>query len=435
MRRAKLLLLVLAFGAIATLAVTAADGDGPRARLLEIKGTDPERYSRIRKNYERFRAMPAAQQERLRTLDRQLHEEDSQTRARLMQVMDDYAAWFTRLPDEDRRRIQSTTTADEKLRVVREIRNRQWVAQLPQAARDELKAAPANKKQDVLDKWRADERKQRDEWASARRAWDVFGGERPKVPFQDAMGDMTAFVEARLLPLLTPSERSKLDDARRTGNPFHLVRVVTELAEAHPVLGLELKYTTFRSLPDDYRAVVAASGIKVPEGAWPAYPLAVTDWVRSTGKGMKQQLGPATAKEFPPATADAIRKLQDRLPDADRKRLDKADGLWPEYPRVLHDLALKYKAAIPELTLPGDPQRWDRFKPTGRGMSNFPEPPDHLLREFALKLAMKDPNAPSYSNPSDREELKRRFYDQYKEMLERLRQQDHLKWDFKKGKK
>ena len=53
----------------------------------------------------------------------------------------------------------------------------------------------------------------------------------------------------------------------------------------------------------------------------------------------------------------------------------------------------------------------------------------------AVIAAMKDPNAPRYSNPSDREELKRRFYEQYTEMLERLRQQDRIKWDFKKGKK
>src|SRR5262249_16857687 len=124
----------------------------------------------------------------------------------------------------------------------------------------------------------------------------------------------------------------------------------------------------------------------------------------------------------------------DRLSEADRKRLDKAEGLWPEFPRTLHELALKYKTAIPELTLPGDPQRWDRFKPFRPGMSSLPEPPEFMLRDFAFKLALKDPTAPRYTNPGDREELKRRFYDQYPDMLERLRQQDRGKWE-KKGKK
>src|SRR5262245_27616846 len=141
----------------------------------------------------------------------------------------------------------------------------------------------------------------------------MFGGERPKLAVQDTMGEMTAFVEARLLPLLTPTERNRLDEARRSGNPFHLVHVVTELAESHPVLALEPKYTTFRSLPDDYRATVAATGIKVPEGSWPAYPVAVTEWVRKTGKTMKEQLGPARAQEFPSVTAEGIRKLESRL--------------------------------------------------------------------------------------------------------------------------
>src|SRR5258708_1463093 len=82
-------------------------------------------------------------------------------------------------------------------------------------------------------------------------------GGGPNRGFRDRVGDWPGFVEAGLLPLLTSTERSKLDEARRSGNPYHLVRVVTELAEIHPVLGIEPKYTTFRSLPDDYRAVVA----------------------------------------------------------------------------------------------------------------------------------------------------------------------------------
>src|SRR5262245_12984451 len=228
MRRARLLLLLIAIGVLATFAVAASDAD--RARLQEIKDTDPERYARIQKNFDRFRAMPLENQERLRTLDRQLHEEDSQTRARLMEVLDDYVAWFTRLAESDRQRITATTTVEERLRVVREIRNRQWLAQLPQAARDEWRSAPANKKQEILDKWRAEERRQREEWTAARRAWDVFGGERPKLAVQDTMGEMTAFVEARLLPLLTPTERNRLDEARRSDNPFHPVHVVPELA-------------------------------------------------------------------------------------------------------------------------------------------------------------------------------------------------------------
>src|SRR5262249_17512535 len=225
MRRARLLLLFFAAGTLATIAGAASDAD--RTRLQEIKETDPERYTRIQKNYDRFRTMPLEQQERLRALDRQLHDEDSQTRARLMRVLDDYAAWFTRLPDEDRRRVNSAVTVEEKLRTIRDIRNRQWIAQLPQTARDELKNASPIKSQEVLDKWRAEERRQRDEWAAAHRAWDVFGGERPKMTVQDTMGDMTTFVEARLLPLLNPTERTRLEDARRSGNPFHLAHVVT----------------------------------------------------------------------------------------------------------------------------------------------------------------------------------------------------------------
>jgi uncharacterized protein YqeY len=442
MLRAKLVLLSAAAGAMLTLAISApgSDGEGRQKHLLEIRDSDPERYARIQKNFERFRAMPPEQQEKLRQLDRQLHDEDSQTQARLMRVMDAYAAWFTRLPDADRQHIKSAATAEEKLKIVRDIRERQWVEQLPQAARDELAQAAPDKQADVLEKWRKEERKHHEEWAVARKTWDVLGSERPKM-MGDFMNDMTAFVENRLVPVLSAAEKAKLgtvsEEARRTGNMGPVFRLVLELAETHPILGLEPNYSTLQSLPEEYRAALKSVPSKVSqaEGTWPAFPLAVADEIpRSARKTMKTQLGPSTAKDFPAVTEEGIRKLQMKLSPPDRDELKKAEGLWPEYPRAVHKMAVKSKTAIPELTLPAS-QWWDRWRIPRMGMAPLPDPPEHMLREFAAKLLLEDPAAPRLYNPADREELKRRFFDKYPDMLERLRQQDRIKWEKKEWEK
>jgi hypothetical protein len=51
---------------------------------------------------------------------------------------------------------------------------------------------------------------------------------------------------------------------------------------------------------------------------------------------------------------------------ADRKALADAEGKWPEYPRLIVELARKYKQPVPGWTLPGQPQFWDRLR-AGKG--------------------------------------------------------------------
>jgi hypothetical protein len=50
---------------------------------------------------------------------------------------------------------------------------------------------------------------------------------------------------------------------------------------------------------------------------------------------------------------------------ADLEALNKAQGNWPEYPRMIVDLAKKHKLHIPGWTLPGQQQQWDKLR-TGK---------------------------------------------------------------------
>src|SRR5207248_8639062 len=132
--------------------------DANRRLLQEIRANDPEHYARLRASFERFQALPAERREKIRQLDRQLQEEDSQTQARLMCALAAYTSWLMRLPESDRQHIQSAASAEERLKIVREIRQQQWLQTLPRAQQDEYKAAPANQKAELAAKWRAEER-------------------------------------------------------------------------------------------------------------------------------------------------------------------------------------------------------------------------------------------------------------------------------------
>jgi len=75
---------------------------------------------------------------------------------------------------------------------------------------------------------------------------------------------------------------------------------------------------------------------------------------------------------------------------------------------MLHAIAHERKLAIPELSLPGEPKMWEMVR---RSSASPPEPPEHLLKTFALQLSRRNPKDPplSVQDPTDREKLKNLF--------------------------
>src|SRR5262245_59157989 len=97
----------------------------PLAALPDAPGDDPPvqrdlqaewrkkvaRNPRLLRDARAFLALPREQQERLRKLDRDLRLEDSSTQAHLGKVLERYADWLDRLPENER--LQVTTAPDE----------------------------------------------------------------------------------------------------------------------------------------------------------------------------------------------------------------------------------------------------------------------------------------------------------------------------------
>src|SRR5262245_60734821 len=87
-------LALLAALPLAAVPVPPAPGpEAQRERLAEWR-KHPAEYARLEKKAVGFLALPAAQQERMRRLDHDLHREHSATQKHLFDVLDRYAAWL-----------------------------------------------------------------------------------------------------------------------------------------------------------------------------------------------------------------------------------------------------------------------------------------------------------------------------------------------------
>src|SRR6266516_3364581 len=82
----------------------------------------------------------------------------------LMRAISTYTAWMHTAPPADRKYIESAANSKERLRRIREIRDKQWVQTLPKAVREEIQRAKGKERQELIQKYRQEERKRRQEW-------------------------------------------------------------------------------------------------------------------------------------------------------------------------------------------------------------------------------------------------------------------------------
>src|SRR3954467_10441474 len=93
--------------AAATLAIQPPGDEAGDRKLLETWLQDTDHAKRLKQNRAAFVAMTPAEQNKLRQLDKSLHELDETKRKHLDDVMERYVLWLERLPAEDRTRINA----------------------------------------------------------------------------------------------------------------------------------------------------------------------------------------------------------------------------------------------------------------------------------------------------------------------------------------
>jgi hypothetical protein len=344
-----------------------ADELAHNRRLLEKWRADPEHYARLQHDLQAFYALPAAQQESLRRLDRQLHELDPATQHRLWAVLERYSLWLDALPPADRRRVLAAADPDERLRLIRELRQREWFDRLPRRLREEVGKLQGEKRARYLADLRRRERQERLAWAQPRK--------QPTPQRPRRVGELPAevqqFIVRQLVPRLTAAEKARLRQAE--GRWPDLARTVRQLAEHYPVLPeLPPPYvsvTCYDELPLAVRLALPRTvlgrrrrvwrELQKLEGRWPEFALAFTREARSRPKVWLPPLGASRPAEFPAATRAFLKNtLLPRL-GGEAKVLRKLEGLWPEYPLRLHELARRHQLVIPGMSLPGPRQLWE----------------------------------------------------------------------------
>jgi hypothetical protein len=366
MRRPWWLLIVLA----CVLAAGASDGDDlvRNRRLLARWRTDPEHYQRLQNDLKAFYGLPRARQERLRKLDRELHEGDLTTQTRLWSVLDRYASWLERLPEADRARVVEAPDRASRLKAIREIRDREWVERLPARLRDEVQALPAERRAPSVAELRQEEQRQRNLWQKGTRSKD--GPNLRPSKTSELAPEAVAFVK-QMTRRLNAEEKERLKQAE--GKWPDLPRAVRELADFHPALpplpsGEIRKYADLpRATKEQLEKVFLKRKVKVilkdHAGRWPDYALEVAKLLQRE-RLSGPPLGASKPPELPAATRAFLEtRLFPSLNAFQKENLSRLEERWPEYPMALVRMARERQLLIPGLNLPpGPPEVWENSR-------------------------------------------------------------------------
>src|SRR5262249_19983576 len=142
--------------------------------------------------------------------------EEAALRTRLWQVLERYASWIERLPAEDRQKIDAAPNPTERLRIVKEIHERQWVERLPVATQERIKKTPDAERPALIAQLRAEERQRNQEWQVAMKHWEeLIQPRRPPGPVRltELQPVVREFVKDSLLPMLSKADKERLQQA------------------------------------------------------------------------------------------------------------------------------------------------------------------------------------------------------------------------------
>jgi hypothetical protein len=397
-------------------------------RLLEKWRADPDHNARLERDLAAWRAMPAERRALLRKLDHDLHQQDSATQQRLWGVLERYHAWLRRLPESDRRRLREAADGPARLRLVKELREKEWIGRQPEPVRKELmKLAPASRSREVA-RLREEQRQR------YRLALETpLKQPRPAQPMRlsEFTPDVQAYVRGSLWHLLTAEERKRLEQADGTPWPIY-ARTLAELAERHPIpLPGPIGPVRLADMPTQFRENVRKyprweSQLKKAEGKWPEFGVALQNSPRRnplrtprTPVWVTKQLS-----DFSPAlqafvTTGALGK---KLTESDKRELKEAEGKWPQFPQALLRLAKKYKLALPGMVLPGPRDLWERAR------TALPELPDRTLFHFVMNEMSTEERKGlqlQQGDPAARERAKKAYFKKHPRELKRLQHLDY----------
>jgi hypothetical protein len=347
-------------------------------RRLEKLQNQPEELARLRRQARYFLTLPPARRDQLLTLDRDLHREAGPSQARLLRVLERYAAWLDRLDPTERQRIQDAPSKQARLDTVKKLREEEWIKRQPRAIRQELAKLEGDKRGKRLQYLRREERKRHQEWQLAARFWEDLkkGAYTPPLRLTDFATDVQHYVKDYLLPLLNPQEKVRLQKAEGHW-PLYPHTLVTLADRYAPALPGHTTFQRWEDLPGEVQKKLQKpkAKAKIPprikqwDGRPELFPRKIAEWAQTASVVLPHELWPYSNKCLSrPVQEFVLKKLQPVLSAEEMLILARAEDKreWPEYPLTLKKLAENHNLQIPWHVLPGDPLRWDKYRLTPR---------------------------------------------------------------------
>ncbi len=363
---------VLGFVMAATPAHESVSGDlGRNRQLLQQWRSDPEHSARLERDLRAFWSLPETKRQRLRRLDRDLHQLDAKTRSRLWTVVERYSVWLDRLPDDKRQQIESAADARERLRLIQEVRDRQWIEHLPLKVREGLLNLPAQERSTRLAQLREQELRQRKLWQRPLGA--TPRGTKQPAHLHDFPKEVQEFVQTHLLPRLTPDE--EMQYRQSVGHWPAFPHLLMQLSEHYPVLpplpAPQRPVTRYEELPEKAKGIAGAKPLwerrteewkklQQVQDKWPQWAETFVSLLTDEQRKAMPPLGASRPGEFPIAIQTFIdTTLKTHVKGVEFRKLREAEGRWPDYPWRLLDLAHKHHLQVPGMSLPGPAELWE----------------------------------------------------------------------------
>jgi hypothetical protein len=335
------------------------------------------------KRIELFRSYPTARRQQLRNLHHDLTSLPRDEQERLVRVLEAYAGWLARLPEKLRKEVLDAPTADARLAAVRQVRNRQWEEALPGSQREKLNlTTKADERIRLVKEWRDLERERQLGWRLAARQWDTIRENHKPWPFSDETlaKEVDEFVTSAFKPdaivsRLTPGELAKLRALQAaTGQNAAWIpygAYVLQLADRYPYLpepptGLpvtEVEQLSPKVLAELRKMAFPKQKYRVVLGKWPEFALAIARDQKDPRPVLGDKpLGPCAPDDFTePINEFLANDLIPKLTPREASRLKDQIGKWPEYPKLMIELAKAKDFSVPGVTLPGRPSLWAKY--------------------------------------------------------------------------
>jgi hypothetical protein len=256
-----------------------------RAKVAEFRAKDSQGYALVYHNAKAFLALPAVRQKAIRDLHKELQDQPSIQKLRLTEVMKRYVEWLDSLPQEDQKRIDQAPDRTTRLRIIREIRDKEWLSRQPKAIRDAvdnlanrkpvpvvsqagalglgmhlaatlLEPAKLDALTETIKQLKQQQAQKARDWLIATRFWDelIHPQKKPPMPVRavDFSPHIDLFVREYLRPMLSSAEQKRLDDAEGHWPQYPMTLV--ELADKHPIaLPPKDGPTKYDELPSDIK--------------------------------------------------------------------------------------------------------------------------------------------------------------------------------------